>query len=547
MIKSLELENFKAFGKRVKIPFAPITLLFGENSSGKSSILQLLNLLKQTRESREPGSILLPRMEKGISDLGSFQDLIFDHDLNNTLKIRIELEVESYAREDFFYRYLRTLKIESVSFELHIKRPSINEEIVLEKIEIYIEKENRKLAFASYIPYNKKLTKQLRKKLFLLRANRERRIPQNPLLMKLDFITDQEVIWTDAHKYFYNNKKQIVERLNRLLKEGKIKNDQEKLFDAEAEDDKFLKNRLLGEALSFYSSDFTISQFTERMIKYFESSIIALDGFVPLTSFFEQETQTAELYLLNEFPYSFEGQFDINRITILAGRIFELFLTLLFPLGAYRRPPERWYIFTGSSPKDVGYHGESLPDLLFRNPNLLESANNWLEHLDIGYRINVEPLGLKIRDLFEVKLIDTKRNLEVEIGLKDVGFGISQILPFIVQSLAASEKIISIEQPEVHIHPRLQADLGDLIAECIKKPYRNRFIIETHSEHLILRLQRLVRLKKISPSDLSVIFVSRTSKGSEIQRLRIDEFGDFIDEWPGGFFPERLRELRAGE
>ena len=80
MLHSITLENFKAFGQSVKIPLAPITLIFGENSSGKSSILQSLNLLKQTRESREAGAVLLPRAEHGINDLGSFQELLFDHD-----------------------------------------------------------------------------------------------------------------------------------------------------------------------------------------------------------------------------------------------------------------------------------------------------------------------------------------------------------------------------------------------------------------------------------------------------------------------------------
>ena len=129
------------------------------------------------------------------------------------------------------------------------------------------------------------------------------------------------------------------------------------------------------------------------------------------------------------------------------------------------------------------------------------------------------------------------------MALPDVGFGISQLLPFIVQSLATERQIISIEQPEVHVHPKLQADLGDLLAEAIQKS-KNQFIIETHSEHLILRLQRLVRNKQIKPEDVSVIYVSRGTEGAKAERLRIDEDGDFIDEWPNGFFPERLRELR---
>ena len=132
----------------------------------------------------------------------------------------------------------------------------------------------------------------------------------------------------------------------------------------------------------------------------------------------------------------------------------------------------------------------------------------------------------------------------MNVALPDVGFGISQLLPFIVQSLVPGEQIISIEQPEVHVHPKLQADLGALLAEVIiNEPHQKQFIVETHSEHLILRLQRLVRKKEIKPEDVSVIYVSRGPEGAKAERLRLDEDGDFIDDWPGGFFPERLREL----
>jgi predicted ATPase len=100
-----------------------------------------------------------------------------------------------------------------------------------------------------------------------------------------------------------------------------------------------------------------------------------------------------------------------------------------------------------------------------------------------------------------------------------------------------------IEQPEIHIHPRLQAELGSLLAECIKPPFENQFIIETHSEHLILRLQKLIRKGELKPEDISVIYVDRGTEGSKCLHLRLDEEGDFIDEWPGGFFEEDFNEI----
>src|SRR3954447_23414998 len=102
MLRSIQLENFKAFGQRTLIPLAPITLIFGQNSSGKSSILQSLNLLKQTRESRDVEALLLPRTDNGFVDLGSFQELLFDHQLERMLHIRLDTSWESdYERRRF--------------------------------------------------------------------------------------------------------------------------------------------------------------------------------------------------------------------------------------------------------------------------------------------------------------------------------------------------------------------------------------------------------------------------------------------------------------
>jgi predicted ATPase len=206
-------------------------------------------------------------------------------------------------------------------------------------------------------------------------------------------------------------------------------------------------------------------------------------------------------------------------------------------------PSDREYTPTVTSPEYVGFQGERLPSLLFHNPAILKEVNDWLERLDIGYQIKVQLMEPRMRDKFEAHLIDTRRKQPIEVSLLDIGFGVSQLLPFIVQSLASEGRIIAIEQPEIHVHPKLQADLGDLLAETIREPFENQFLIETHSEHLVLRLQKLVRQKTLTPEEVSILYVARGSEGSTVQRLRLDENGDFIDEWPGGFFPERLREL----
>jgi predicted ATPase len=135
----------------------------------------------------------------------------------------------------------------------------------------------------------------------------------------------------------------------------------------------------------------------------------------------------------------------------------------------------------------------------------------------------------------------------------DVGFGLSQVLPVIVQSLISKKKNILIEQPEYHLHPRLQAELGDMFIEAALGERRNTFLIETHSEHLILRILRRIRetaegtlpadLPPIKPDDVSVVYVQPGDAGSRIIPLPVNEEGEFTEPWPEGFFTERAKEL----
>jgi predicted ATPase len=162
----------------------------------------------------------------------------------------------------------------------------------------------------------------------------------------------------------------------------------------------------------------------------------------------------------------------------------------------------------------------------------------------LGYELKVSSFTdgtSAISDLFALRLVD--KDTGVNVSIQDVGFGISQVLPIIVQSMLSRNSTLLIEQPEIHIHPRLQAELGSLLAECIKPPFENQFIIETHSEHLMLRLQKLIRKGKLKPEDISVIYVDRGTEGSKCLHLRLDEEGDFIDEWPDGFFEEDFNEI----
>jgi hypothetical protein len=546
MLRSIQLENFKAFGQRTLVPLAPITLVFGQNSAGKSSILQSLNLLKQTRESRDVEALLLPRTENGFADLGSFQDMLFDHELSRTLSLRIDLPLNS-GRRDFVPgpRFLR--RVSAIGLEFSFSRKTVKDEITLEGFKLCGQDPS------SFVAQFEKcdLPRDFRRYGPVSFRSERRRNSSSLRGAKCVRVRDEPDFWEYQFDWTYRERGLLIAKLQEAR--NNIAHPEttpvKGLFDDEDETGESKARLLLKleETIQFLSSEFNYAAFVEWMVQEQAGTVVALDGFIPVLSASAEGEPGLDTILnrsLNRSPMRRDWTADIGLASVFAGRMLEQALGSLFPLGPFRKPPSRWYIFTGTTPQDVGYQGHLLPDLLFRQPELLANTNEWLHRLDIGYEITIRPLGDESKDLFEFRLQDRRRTPPVEVGLSDVGFGISQILPLVVQSLAATDQVISVEQPEVHIHPRLQADLGDLLIEAIKDPRRNQFIIETHSEHLALRLQRRVREKLLSPKDISVVYVSRGPNGATARPLRLDEDGDFIDDFPGGFFPERLRELR---
>ncbi|MDM7926512.1 MAG: AAA family ATPase, partial [bacterium] len=156
-----------------------------------------------------------------------------------------------------------------------------------------------------------------------------------------------------------------------------------------------------------------------------------------------------------------------------------------------------------------------------------------------------------LAEIQELTLFDMRS--KTIVSHRDVGIGVSQVLPVLVSSYAMQNQIIAIEQPEIHLHPALQADLGDVFIESALGSNRNRFLLETHSEHLLLRIMRRIRetsagklpegLIPVSPSDVMVLFVEPNDRGSIIHEMPLNERGELIKPWPGGFFEEDFQEL----
>ncbi|NUG13468.1 DUF3696 domain-containing protein, partial [Acinetobacter seifertii] len=173
------------------------------------------------------------------------------------------------------------------------------------------------------------------------------------------------------------------------------------------------------------------------------------------------------------------------------------------------------------------------------------------ERFHIPYYFNPRPIGERNSEpLIQIELKDLRN--DVTVSPLDVGFGIGQILPILIEGVVREDSVICVEQPEIHLHPRLQAELAEFFVETCTK---NQWIIETHSEALILRIQKIIRNRKLingkrlKPEDISILYVIPSDKendyeGAEVIQIRLDEDGDFIDFWPEGFFEERIREKR---
>lgn len=216
-------------------------------------------------------------------------------------------------------------------------------------------------------------------------------------------------------------------------------------------------------------------------------------------------------------------------------------------LGPLRDRAARSYARSGAAPGDVGTRGEraALALLASVEPRsgggrassaLLEQVSGWLRRLGLADELRLEQQG----DAGRYELI-VARGKE-RTNLIDVGFGISQVLPLLVLAYAAPEgATILAEQPEIHLHPRAQVGLAELVVE-VMKTRRVQFLVETHSEHLFRRLQSLIADEALSPADCRLYFVEQDEEGrADLTRLQIDAYGR-VANWPQTFFGDVIGE-----
>jgi AAA ATPase domain/Protein of unknown function (DUF3696) len=251
--------------------------------------------------------------------------------------------------------------------------------------------------------------------------------------------------------------------------------------------------------------------------------------------------------------WEFEGFFPLSRRDKKENRLLIHALILrdglgkINYLGPYRQRPSRLTRLPSRTSFEVGAAGEHAAEILVndhvrRQGALIGKVNDLLGDSLMGWRLEVASQG----PLYAVNLRSSTKP-DLVVNLLDSGTGVAQVLPLLVQladdtdtnTLWSTLQII--EEPELHLHPAFHALLAELFVNAARQ--HRRFLIETHSETLLLRLRRSIAEGDISPNDVALYFVDQKNGVSHARHIHIDELGN-LDYWPSGVFSEDFEETK---
>ena len=222
---------------------------------------------------------------------------------------------------------------------------------------------------------------------------------------------------------------------------------------------------------------------------------------------------------------------------------FENLFSRILYLGPLREYPRRRYPWKGDHPIGIGQYGEKTTSALLsghiRRLPIDEQIPKWLQKLELIHSYDVQPVSDTGGD-YELLVKQYKGGPEVP--LTDVGFGVSQVLPVLILCYYAPEgSILILEQPEAHLHPKVQSELADVLIDVVKNR-KVQIILESHSAHLLHRLQRRIAEEQMSADETALYFCQINNGTSEIEQLDVDEYGN-IRNWPQNFFGDDLGDL----
>ena len=439
MLSRLKLENFKSW-KSAEISFGQITGLFGTNSSGKSSLIQFLLLLKQTTLATDRNVAL--DLNGHYVKLGTMADVLFEHNEQGRL-----------------------------TFELDIKLPGLQS--------ISDTGATRSATLVN----------------------------SDDFQITAGIVSENQVPKGDCICYRLGDAKFCLKR-----------NEKEKftLKSSGANNFKFI--RTPGRPWSL-PGPMKAYQFPDQTRGYFQNA-----GF------------------LSDLEFALETNLDDN----------------LFYLGPLRDYPRRDYTWTRSTPDDVGERGERTIEAIISAQSLKKMRNlkkkarrwpfakmvaHWLQEMGLVHSFRVDEIA-EGSNRWQAKVRTHEKSSEVL--LTDVGFGVSQVLPVITLLYYVPEgSTVILEQPEIHLHPLAQAGLADVIIN-VATHRRIQVIVESHSEHLLLRLQRRIAEEKISANDVKLYFCDAGKGFSTLAPLQLDLLGN-IRNWPDKFMGDAFTETAMAE
>ena len=599
MLTAIRVGNFKAFAESQRIPLRPLTLIFGANSSGKSSILHSLIL---ARHAQETGDLDVHHTTVGGEsvDLGGFRQFV--HRRNNDLKVHLEWEI---ANQGFPKRLTELLPgIKAVSIGVNVGLSGIDKSL----IEMVGDSTPKQMVSVLIKEAREKNDQTKAERLESVLATAEDKLTFEEL-SRLESRLRIESCWLDIDgKRFMSMSVRPAGHL------------QVDLLDREHVAARFIFENLI---TAFSTSDEVdpaeidglaggidelIPKVSFRVGRLFPLELVDKDQFggparmvslvtVRKESRIEDLRKVIELHL----PPILE-----EIVSGISGIITDDFSKLTY-LGPLRTYPPRHIGFTHEHDPNWVAGGGAAWDIARKDSAIRQRVNEWLGNekklstayeLRIRYLLTIDSIREKFRELvsratsryyellYETQGAHENPYEEVEesiseipeslakleslfsdvqelvlfdkrtataVSHRDVGIGISQVLPVLVTCFACTEKIIAMEQPEIHLHPALQAELGDVFIESVLGERKNTLLVETHSEHLLLRVMRRMRetsngdlpdgLPKVTPKDICVLFVEPDGSRSIVREMPLNEQGELVKAWPGGFFEEGLREI----
>jgi AAA15 family ATPase/GTPase len=503
--------NLRSLKDTGLIDIKPITFLLGQNSSGKSTFLRSFPLLRQSVETKTKGPIL---WYGGLVDFGDFNTAVFDKVSDKFIEFQFEIEFNGkFDAKKYFRNYAPIW--DGIRFinncQIYLTLKSIKEyttytssvRLVFNGFEIKIEINNDQRVEIFIDGINTNI-----ENLLALQIG-------NGLIPTLVIQNKERLTITDYN--FQRNE------INQLIKKISKRNYTENTI-----------NQILG-SLIFSSNEAFYNSITQnQIVKLFgkNASNIKIDS---------QEFQNIKCVVIPSLlPLLLDG---------IDTKLSDVFKSVYY-VAPLRATAERYYRPQELNVDEVDFQGKNLALVLANLTDTEKSRfKEWcLENFDFYPEANIK--GGNISIYMNVKDESSKHNIT------DLGFGFSQILPVIVQiwtsllkSARASsrnrlnDKIYVIEQPELHLHPKLQGKLVDsligVINYCNEQKINVKFIIETHSETLINSIGNRIYFNKIEPKEVSVLIFNRVDDFTKVDEVKYEENG-VLKNWPYGFFEEDL-------